>query len=285
MFKLTFLGTSSGTPTKMRGVSATAVLLPKNSAHKSANWVLVDCGDGTLRQILQTDLSLAKLSAIFISHLHGDHIFGLPALLSAMNFARPKQPLQIIAPRMLIKFLDTISLVSELYFDFQIDFIAIEDILNASHTVPYIHLTYQVVKLSHRIDSYGFRLSHNNTNIVICGDNDNPSLLDGVVQDCHLLVHEATYTKAVLDKVLTKFNPQHTCVQDIAMFAQNADISNLVLTHFSARFAPFFNKQSNTLNLAHIYQEARCYYKHNLFLASDSLTITVDKNQATKHLP
>lgn len=101
MFKLTFLGTSSGTPTKMRGVSATAVLLPKNSAHKSANWVLVDCGDGTLRQILQTDLSLAKLSAIFISHLHGDHIFGLPALLSAMNFARPKQPLQIIAPRIL----------------------------------------------------------------------------------------------------------------------------------------------------------------------------------------
>ncbi|HVL75633.1 MAG TPA: MBL fold metallo-hydrolase, partial [Noviherbaspirillum sp.] len=66
--ELQFLGTSSGTPTKTRNVSALAI-----RATGSRQWSLVDCGEGTQHRILQTRLSLRSLHAIFITHTHGDH--------------------------------------------------------------------------------------------------------------------------------------------------------------------------------------------------------------------
>ena len=63
-----FLGTSSGSPTKQRNVSGLAL---KSSRRKS--WCLVDCGEGTQHQLLHTPLALSRLSAIMITHVHGDH--------------------------------------------------------------------------------------------------------------------------------------------------------------------------------------------------------------------
>ncbi|MBA55215.1 MAG: hypothetical protein CMK89_12240 [Pseudomonadales bacterium] len=63
MFKLQFLGTSSGAPTKNRNVSGIALALPEGKA-----WVLVDCGEGTQHQLLHTNFTLPSLKAIFIIH-------------------------------------------------------------------------------------------------------------------------------------------------------------------------------------------------------------------------
>jgi len=76
MLGLYFLGTSSGVPTKERNVSGIAVTLPEPKS-----WVLVDCGEGTQHQILNSPLSLPSLKAICITHVHGDHCYGLPGLL------------------------------------------------------------------------------------------------------------------------------------------------------------------------------------------------------------
>jgi ribonuclease BN (tRNA processing enzyme) len=70
---LLFLGTSAGVPTKARNVSATAVIEASGS-----HWYLVDCGEGTQHRLLHTPLSIRDLRAIFITHVHGDHCFGLP---------------------------------------------------------------------------------------------------------------------------------------------------------------------------------------------------------------
>jgi len=80
--ELIFLGTSSGTPTKSRNVSALAIKMINTKA-----WCLVDCGEGTQRQILNTRLSLNKLFAIFITHLYGDHCYGLPGLLASATMS------------------------------------------------------------------------------------------------------------------------------------------------------------------------------------------------------
>ena len=77
-----FLGTSSGSPTKQRNVSGRAL---KSSRRKS--WCLVDCGEGTQHQLLHTPLALSRLSAIMITHVHGDHCFGLPGLLASAAMA------------------------------------------------------------------------------------------------------------------------------------------------------------------------------------------------------
>jgi len=65
--ELIFLGTSSGTPTKERNVSAVA-LRKKSNKH----WSLIDCGEGTQHQLLHTNLSMQQLDAIYITHIHGD---------------------------------------------------------------------------------------------------------------------------------------------------------------------------------------------------------------------
>ena len=80
--QVTFLGTSSGVPTRARNVSAVALRLPQ----RSEMW-LFDCGEGTQHQFLRSDLRLSQLRRVFIPHMHGDHVFGLPGLLASLGLA------------------------------------------------------------------------------------------------------------------------------------------------------------------------------------------------------
>ena len=80
--QVTFLGTSSGVPTRARNVSAVALRLPQ----RSEIW-LFDCGEGTQHQFLRSDLRLSQLRRVFITHMHGDHVFGLPGLLASLGLA------------------------------------------------------------------------------------------------------------------------------------------------------------------------------------------------------
>src|SRR5699024_11765259 len=82
LMEITFLGTGAGMPSKERNVSALMV----NLLHEINELWLFDCGEATQHQILHTTLKPRKLSKIFITHLHGDHIFGLPGLLSSRSF-------------------------------------------------------------------------------------------------------------------------------------------------------------------------------------------------------
>jgi ribonuclease Z len=76
--ELIFLGTSAGVPTRHRNM--TSILLNLQQPTLSQMW-LFDCGEGTQHQFLKTSHHPGKLDKIFITHLHGDHLFGLPGLL------------------------------------------------------------------------------------------------------------------------------------------------------------------------------------------------------------
>ncbi len=85
-----FLGTGAGVPAKQRNVSSLALIMPE---YGGDIW-LFDCGEATRRQILQTKVKLGKVSKVFISHLHGDHVFGLPGLLVVAPFKAVRLRLQ-----------------------------------------------------------------------------------------------------------------------------------------------------------------------------------------------
>ena len=92
--KLMFLGTGAGVPSRNRNVSALALKLLDEL---NEVW-LFDCGEATQHQILETTLKPRKITKIFITHLHGDHIFGLPGLLSSRSFQGGDSPLTLYGP-------------------------------------------------------------------------------------------------------------------------------------------------------------------------------------------
>ena len=98
--KLTFLGTSAGLPTRERNVSSLALAMDDNK-----RWYMVDCGEATQHQLLRCRYTLKHLKAIFITHLHGDHIFGLPGLLSSAAMSGRTELLTICAPSGLESFI------------------------------------------------------------------------------------------------------------------------------------------------------------------------------------
>ncbi|WP_296237363.1 MBL fold metallo-hydrolase [Psychrobacter sp. UBA5136] len=341
MLKLTFLGTSAGVPTKQRNVTALAVeaLNPyasstqnNHQSKKSRPWILIDCGEGTQQQLLHTKLSLHQLTAICITHVHGDHCYGLPGLLASAAMSGRREPLIIVAPKAIATLLEAVTLTTELHFSFVINFMAIEDLLSVLNDVNKNHvtitldnqhqLTIDIYPLSHRVASYGFAITQTisrrtlntdkltadgipasalwgklqqgkdvitedgrtlysadyvdndsqRTRIVVAGDNDTPECLSAAVVDADLLVHEATYTHEVLNKIQTKkpgFDPMHSSAQLVGRFAQENGLKNLILTHFSARYQSFDNPESDTANMAHIRLDAEKFYRGKLWLAAD----------------
>ncbi len=89
--KVTILGTSSALPTSERSPSAHVL-----NVHERL--YLIDCGEGTQMQMRRYRLRFAKINHVFISHLHGDHVFGLYGLLSTFNLMGRTTPLNLFAP-------------------------------------------------------------------------------------------------------------------------------------------------------------------------------------------
>lgn len=338
MFRLTFLGTSSGVPTRERNVSALAVECIANPHAKHHSWLLVDCGEGTQHQLLKSHLSLHDLSAILITHTHGDHCYGLAGLLASIGMHGRKKPLTLIAPKAIGKLLDTLAIVSELHFNYPIDFIIIEDYLNKPISFEFgvgHDINICIHQLSHRVPSFGFeitqtlqkdklltdKLTHDNIanlhwgkilkaddklmiedkpinphdykthlssqlKIVIAGDNDTPALLANAVADCRALIHEATYTDDIMQKIMNKpaelggFNPKHSSAKLVSEFAEQHKIPLLILTHFSARYAPFDDVHAKQPNMGHIRAEVETYYKGKCILAKDFMQINITHNRA-----
>ena len=171
MLQLTFLGTSAGVPTKQRNVTALAVeclnpyLSSGTQQPKSRPWLLIDCGEGTQQQLLHTNLSLHQLTAICITHVHGDHCYGLPGLLASAAMSGRRHELTIIAPKAIAQLLEAVKITTELYFPFAINFMAIEDILMEQDGKVTIALDKQqqidiaITLLSHRVPSHAFTIT------------------------------------------------------------------------------------------------------------------------------
>lgn len=88
---------------------------------------LFDCGEGTQKQLLFTTVSPMKISKIFITHYHGDHILGLPGLLQSMSLNGRENELAIYGPRGLYKIRDAIYSLGYCAIEYPIEFIEIDD--------------------------------------------------------------------------------------------------------------------------------------------------------------
>lgn len=159
--ELIFLGTSAGVPTRSRNV--TAILLDLQHPTRGGLW-LFDCGEGTQHQLLRTVYHPGKLDKIFITHLHGDHLFGLPGLLCSRSMAGNVAPLTIYGPAGIAEFVETTLRLSGSWTDYPLDVVEIAGGFVFDDGV------YKVTAeaLNHPVECYGYRIE----------EHDKPGALD-----------------------------------------------------------------------------------------------------------
>ncbi|MEB5749675.1 ribonuclease Z [Leclercia adecarboxylata] len=160
--ELFFLGTSAGVPTRTRNV--TSILLDLQHPTRGGLWMF-DCGEGTQHQLLRTAAHPGKLDKIFITHLHGDHLFGLPGLLCSRSMAGNIQPLTIYGPHGIREFVETSLRISGSWTDYPLEIIEIKPgvvFKDDAYTVT-------AAALNHPVECYGFRIE----------ERDKPGALDG----------------------------------------------------------------------------------------------------------
>lgn len=146
---LTLLGTSSGAPTRQRNVSATAVQPEQGRA-----WVLVDCGEATQHQLLRTRLSPLKLDAILITHVHGDHCYGLPGLLASCQLNGRTDPLTLVGPAAVWAYLQAVIEHTEMRIEYPLTFVEVSEALALERG----GFSITAVRLSHRTECWAYRL-------------------------------------------------------------------------------------------------------------------------------
>jgi ribonuclease Z len=147
-FELQILGSASATP--MVGRHPTAQLLAVGEGR-----YLVDCGEGTQWRLLELKRRLSSLRVIFISHLHGDHYFGIFGLLGTLHLQGRQEPLTIVGPPGLDQVLTTQAMHSGVQYGFNIDFVPVD---TETHAVVYADALIKVstLPMRHRVPCCGY---------------------------------------------------------------------------------------------------------------------------------
>lgn len=146
-----FLGTGAGIPSKTRNVSSLALKLLDE---RNEVW-LFDCGEATQHAILETAIRPRKITKIFITHLHGDHIFGLPGFLSSRAFQNGEETLTIYGPKGIKDYVLSALRLSHSHIKYPLNFVELDN-----YGVAFEDTTFKVMymTLKHGIQSYGYRI-------------------------------------------------------------------------------------------------------------------------------
>lgn len=309
--EITFLGTSSGVPTRSRNVSSVALRLNQ----RGEIW-LFDCGEGTQHQFLRSELKVSQLRRIFITHLHGDHIFGLMGLLASCGMAGHAREIDIYGPEGLKSYLHACTKYSHTRFAYNIKVHTVDSGLiyeDDEYTV-----TCQLLK--HRIPAFGYRISEkdrpgkfNLEKAKALGISPGPiygklkrgelvTLPDGrkirgqelcgspeigrkfaYCTDtvfCEGAIDLATQADVLIHEATfahqdaqMAFERLHSTTTMAAQVALAAQVKLLVMTHFSPRYGP-----ANELTLDDLLTEAQAIFP-NTKLAYDFFTYEIPRNR------
>ena len=152
---ITFLGTSSGVPTLTRNVSSLALKLSQSS-----EVFLFDCGEGTQHQLMRSNIKSSQIKKIFITHMHGDHIYGLPGLLATLGLSGKSKGIEIYGPSQLRGFINSALSSSFCKLSFPLNFVEVENFaLENKVLFEDNKIKINCSCLKHKVPAYGYRVS------------------------------------------------------------------------------------------------------------------------------
>lgn len=181
-FEITILGTSSAIPAYNRYPSAQFI-------HINGSYILIDAGEGTQMQLRKYKLPFSRIDVILISHLHGDHIFGLPGLLTSLSLLQRQKELLIISPSPLKDILTTIFKHSEAKITYPIKYLITQ---NQTLELIYENEKFKIttIPLKHRIPTTGF---------VIEEKEKDKKIIKEKIQEYQIPIHQFQRLKKGLD--------------------------------------------------------------------------------------
>lgn len=245
-FYTTILGSGAAIPTTARHCSGQMVNI-------NGFRILLDCGENTQTQIRVYRQRLQSFPVVCITHLHGDHFFGLPGLVSSLHLCGRKEPLDIYAPTGIANAMQTFMTVSGSHIDFEIRYHEL------THTEGCLLLfennlcRVYAFPLVHSVPTYGYLIEEkprgNNPDSPLptlnsqfkkparryayCTDTAYTEAILPYIEGVNLLCLESTFTDAFASVAAEKL---HCTASQAATLALKANAQQLLLTHISARF-------------------------------------------------
>ncbi len=260
-FSVTILGSNSAIPTLHRNPSA-------HLLNVNERIFLIDCAEGTQLQLRKYKIHFQRIRHIMISHLHGDHYFGLIGLLTTLHLLGRKEELHLYAPAGLEEIIQiqldasTTTLIYPLIFHPLVSGgleLAFEDERVRVHSFP----------LLHSIPTYGFifkekikvRRIEEKRSYAYCSDTAYDERIIPYISGVDLLYHETTFMQ---DKAAAAVDKMHSTTVEAATIALKSHVKKLLIGHFSARYD----------DLMPLLEETRKVFSE-AFLAEDGDTIHV----------
>lgn len=311
--QITFLGTSSGVPTRSRNVSSVALRLPQ----RAEVW-LFDCGEATQHQFLRSEFKSSQIRRIFVTHMHGDHIFGLMGLLATCGLAgNPQQRIDIYGPPKLNEYLQACRRYSQTHFSLPIKVHTVEPGLVFEDNEFRVFCTL----LEHRVPAYGYRVEERDRpghfdvkrakalgipsgplygrlkqgeaitladgrrvngadlcgppvtgrKLVYCTDTIFSDRSVELARNADVLIHEATFSHRDAEMAYQRLHSTSTMAAQVALLAQ---VKQLIMTHFSPRYAP-----GNDIQLSDLLAEAQAIFPATV-MAHDFFTYDVSRQES-----
>jgi ribonuclease Z len=262
-----FAGTAGSVPTARRGLPATLI-------RRGSDKLLIDCGEGTQRQLVRT-VGLPEVTEVFLTHLHVDHWLGLPGMVKSFELRDRSAPMTVFGPPGTRALMETMrrTVLGRLKFRFNV-----VD-LEPDAIVEFDGYEIHALRVRHRGECYGYALieddrpgrfdaelaaslgvrpgpdfgrlqrgepvgdvlpeqvvgqSRRGRRLVFSGDTAPCDMVRVAADHADVLVHEATFTSEERDRAM---ETGHSTAAQAAELAHEADVALLALTHISTRYA------------------------------------------------
>lgn len=231
-FYTTILGSGAALPTVARHCSGQVVNI-------NGFRILLDCGENTQTQLRVYHQRMQAISHIFITHLHGDHFFGLPGLVSSMHLCGRKEPLDVYAPAGVRAAMELLMQTSGSHLDYELRYheIALDEGMELLFENNLCRVS--AFPLLHSVPTYGYLIEEKPRGknpvrrYAYCTDTGYTESFLPYIEGVNLLCMESTFNNAFASVATEKL---HCTTSMAATLAQKAHVGELLLTHISARF-------------------------------------------------
>lgn len=231
-FYTTILGSGAALPTMARHCSGQVVNI-------NGFRILLDCGENTQTQMRICHQKLQSAGTIFLTHLHGDHFFGLPGLLSTMHLCGRTNPVSIFAPQGIAHAMNTFMEAAGSRLNFEVNYHELSHAEGCKTVFENYLCRVSAFPLLHSVPTYGYlieevpRGSNPARRYAYCTDTGYTESFLPFIHKVDLLCLESTFDNSFASVAAEKL---HCTSTQAATLAFKAEAGQLLLTHISARY-------------------------------------------------